>query len=152
MRTITKNKFVHSDYDIQQTFDAGIVLKWFEVKSIKTWHINITDSIVRIIHNQAVITNMDVPLYKKTSADMVPWYQPKGRRILLMHRNEIGKLTLQTRKNGLTLVPIELYEDHKHRIKLKLGLGKLRKKIEKKQILKEKDIDRQARRDIRSLR
>lgn len=153
MRIISKNKQALLNYDIVEKFETWIVLKWFEVKAIKTWNINIKESIVKIYNDgQIYITNMSVPLYKKTNFKIVSWYEPKGTRKLLMHKRQIRKLAERTHKTWLTMIALKIYENKKNLIKIEIWLGKLRKKVEKKQILKERDVNKQAQRDIKNLR
>ena len=154
MRVITKNKHVYSDYDIQQEFEAGIVLQWYEVKSVKTSNVNIKDAIVKIDFDsrELYITNMDIPLYAKTNPDSVPWYDPKGRRKLLVNKKELAKIVAATTKTGLTIVPLEIFENRWRLIKVKIGIGKLRRKVEKKQLIKERDTARLAEKEIKHLR
>ena len=154
MRVITKNKFVHSDYEIQQEYDAGIVLKWFEVKAIKVDHVNISDAIVKLDHvtKELYITNMDIPLYSKTNPDSVPGYEAKGKRTLLVTQKELAKISAATTKTGLVIVPIQVRENKYRLIKIKIGVGRLKRKVEKKQSIKEKDMARQADKEIKHLR
>ena len=77
MKIITKNKRAYFDYEIEKNYEAWIVLKGYEVKSVKTSHVNIQDSVVRIDNHECWIYNMDIPLYEKTPNILVPNYQPK---------------------------------------------------------------------------
>ena len=152
MKILSKNKYAYLNYDIQEVYEAWIVLNWFEVKAIKTWNINIKESFVKIYSDWKIyITNMNVPLYKKTSYKIVPWYDSKRKRQLLLHKKQIQKLAERTNKTWLVLIPLKIYENRKSLIKIEIWLWKLRKKVEKKQILKERDIKRQAERDIKKL-
>lgn len=154
MRVITKNKFAYSDYDIEQEFNAGIVLQWHEVKSIKTSNINIKDAIVKLDYDtkELYITNMDIPLYAKTNPDSVPGYEAKWRRKLLVNAKELAKIAAATTKTWLTIVPLEVWESKWRIIKIKIGIGKLRKKVEKKQLIKDRDTARLADKEIKNLR
>ncbi len=149
MKILAKNKRAYFDYDIEQTYDAGLVLLWHEVKACKIDHCTITEWIIRYDEKQRslLLINMDIPLYSKTQQSLVPGYIPKHPRQLLLNQREITRLVASTKKTGLTLVPLELFEASNRRIKIKIGLAKLRKKIEKKQILKEKDIEKAIRRN-----
>lgn len=151
MRILAKNKRAYFDYDIEQTYDAGIVLAWHEVKACKIDHCTITEWIIRYDEKtrSLMLVNMDIPLYSKTQQSLVPGYIPKHPRQLLLNQREITRLVASTKKTGLTIIPLELFEASNRRIKVKIGLAKLRKKVEKKQILKEKDIDKQMKREIR---
>lgn len=154
MRVITKNKFAYSDYDIQQEYEAGIVLQWYEVKSIKTSNINIKDAIVKVDYDakELYITNMDIPLYAKTSPDRVPWYEAKWRRKLLVNKKELAKIVAATTKTWLVIVPLEVFENRWRLIKIKIGIGKLKRKVEKKQAIKERDTARLAEKEMKHLR
>lgn len=151
MKLITKNRHVYHDYTIDKEFDVGIVLRWHEVKSIKGSHVNIKDAFIRIEEKELRILNMDVPLYEKTSPILVPGYQPKGKRKLLITKKELSKISALTDKPGYTVIPLELFITKNWFIKLKIGVGKLMRKVEKKQILKEKDIKKQMDRDMKYL-
>ena len=151
MKIITKNKRAYFDYDIKETIDAGIVLKWYEVKSIKSGKVNITDAIVKIRNWEAFITNMDIPLYEKTNPALVPGYKPKGERKLLLTKKQIQRLAERTHKTWLVLKPLEVFITKNWKIKIKLGLAKLKKKIEKRQIIKERDMKRQMMREMKEM-
>ena len=151
MKTLARNKRAYFDYDIEQTRDAGIILTWHEVKACKMDHCTITEWIIRYDEKirSLLLINMDIPLYSKTQQSLVPWYIPKHPRVLLLSQKEITRLVTSTKKTGLTIIPLELFEASNRRIKIKIGLAKIRKKVEKKQILKEKDIDQQMRKEAR---
>lgn len=151
MKSISKNKRAYHDYEIDKDYDVGIVLKWHEVKSIKQSHVNIKDAFVRIEDKELYILNMDVPLYEKTAHVLVPGYQPKGKRKLLITKKELNKISALTDKPGNVVIPLEIYVDKNNRIKLKIGVAKLMRKVEKKQVLKEKDIKKQMDREIKHL-
>ena len=91
MQFITKNKRAYFDYEIEKEYEAGIVLKWHEVKAIKTSHVNIQDAAIVIENRELWIYNMDIPLYEKTSPALVPHYRQKWKRKLLLNKNEITK-------------------------------------------------------------
>ena len=95
---------------------------------------------------------MDVPLYARTSPVLAPWYQAKGRRKLLITKIELRKIASALDKSGTILIPLEVFISKRGLIKLTIGVGKLMRKVEKKQILKEKDMKRQMDRDIKSLK
>lgn len=152
MKIISKNKRAYSDYAFEKDYEVWIVLKWHEVKSIKMSQVNIKDAIVRIDNKELRIIWMDIPLYEKTSHALVWWYQSKWRRKLLINKKELAKISALTDKAGNTIIPLEIYLTLKWLIKLKIWVGKLMRKIEKKQVLKEKDIKKQMDRDIKSMR
>lgn len=152
MKIISKNKRAYSDYTFEKDYEVWIVLKWHEVKSIKMSQVNIKDAIVRLENKELWIVGMDIPLYQKTSPILVVWYQPKWRRKLLVNKKELAKISALTDKSGNTIIPLEIYLNLKWLIKIKIWIWKLMRKVEKKQILKEKDIKKQMDRDIKSMR
>lgn len=151
MKIISKNKRAYHDYSFEKDYETWIILKWHEVKSIKAWQVNIKDSIIRIENKWLRIIWMDVPLYQKTSPILVVGYQQKGRRKLLVNARELAKISAMMDKSGSIIIPLEIYLNKKWLIKLKIWVWKLMRKIEKKQILKEKDIKKQMDRDIKSM-
>lgn len=151
MKTISKNKHAYHDYQIDKDYEVWIILKWHEVKSIKTSHVNIKDSIIRLNNKELWIMNMDVPLYEKTSHALVPGYEPKGKRKILITKKELAKISAALDKSWTVIIPLEIYINKRGLIKIKIWLGKLMRQIEKKQILKEKDIKKQMDREIKHL-
>ena len=95
---------------------------------------------------------MDIPLYEKTAPVLAPAYQAKGKRKLLLNKREIAKIAAALDKPWMVLLALEVGIARGGFIKLKLWLGKLYKKVEKKQILKEKDIKKQMDRDAKNYR
>lgn len=150
MKILAKNKRAYHDYAIEDTYSAGIILQWHEVKSIKIQSVNITDASASVMDGALWLYGMDVPFYKKTSPIIVPNYDSKRKRKLLINQKELAKIAAATDRKGMTLVPLEVFLTIRWLIKIKLWLGKLLKKVEKKQILKEKDIDRQMKREVKN--
>ena len=93
---------------------------------------------------------MDIPLYGKASPLFVPNYEPKAKRKLLVHKKELAKISSMLDK-GYVMLPLEVYFNKRGLVKINVGMGKRLKKVEKKQILKEKDMDRQMKKDIKNL-
>lgn len=149
MKIIAKSKKAYLNYDITDIYDCGIVLQWHEVKAIKTQHCNISHAFSRIIGSELWIYNMDIPLYEKTSPQTVPGYDPQQNRKLLVKQKELAKISAAMDKKGIIPVPLTVYLDKRWRVKIKIWMGKLRKKVEKKQYLKEKSLDRQAKKDMK---
>ena len=152
MKLISKNRRAYSDYQIDKEYEVWIILKWYEVKSIKLSHVNIKDSIVRLEDKELRILNMDVPLYEKTSHALVPGYQSKGKRKLLVTKKELAKISSALDKSWTTIIPLEIFINKRWLIKLKIWVGKLMRKVEKKQVLKERDIKKQMDREMKNIR
>mgnify|MGYP001602086390 CR=1 FL=1 len=144
---IATNKRVYFDYEILETYEAGIELLGFEVKSIKTGRINLAGTYVVIRDNQAWLLNADIPPYqpKNTPLD----YDPKRTRRLLLQKSEIKNLIGRTQERGLTLIPLKVYtKGRQQRIKLEIGLAKSRKKRDKRELIKKRDIEREIGRNL----
>jgi len=95
---------------------------------------------------------MDIPLYEKTAHILVPGYQPKGKRKLLITKKELAKISAELDKSGTVIIPLEIYINNKNLIKIKIGVAKLMRKVEKKQVLKERDIKTEMDREIKRMR
>jgi len=150
-KTIKKNKKAYLDYEIIESFIFWIKLKGFEVKQIRTWNIDLRNAFCHIQNQELYIHELNIPLYEKTSSTLVIWYDPKRKRKLLATRKEIQKITERTHKTWFTIIALEVGQTKKY-IKVKCALSKLRRNIEKKQIIKEKDISMQMQKDIKNLK
>lgn len=151
MKIISTNKRVLHDYEVIDKFTAGLVLKWYEVKSIKAGYVNITNAWVKIADGAAWLVEMDIPLYKKTSLKQIGNYEAKWIRKLLLSKREINKLAEKTHKTWNTIKIIDIFVGQRGYIKLTIALAKLMNKVNKKNILKEKDQIRDADREIKQL-
>jgi len=151
MKVISTNRRAYHDYEFEKEYDVGIVLKWFEVKSIKSSQLNIKDAIVRVADGELRIYNMDIPLYGKTSPALIPGYEAKGKRKLLITKKELAKLSAKTDNTGYVIIPLEVFLSKTGLVKIKIWVGRLMRKVEKKQVLKEKDIKRQMDREMKHL-
>jgi len=142
---ISTNKRAYFDYEILETYEAGIELRGFEVKSIKTGRINLAGSYVIIRDNQARLLNADIPAYQPKN--MPVDYDPKRSRRLLLNKSEIKNLIGRVQERGLTLVPLRVYTKGKAgKIKIEIGLGKSRKKADKRQLIKKREVEREIKR------
>ncbi len=146
MSVLAVNKRASFDYDISEKFEAGLVLRGFEVKSVKTGHISLKGSFVTVKQNELFLTNANIPLYKHAGA--IANYDPTRPRKLMLHRAEIARLIGKSRVEGLTLVPIQIYTK-RGLLKLEFGIGKGRKKVDKRQVIKKRESDRQISRALK---
>ena len=138
--TIATNKRAFFDYQILETYEAGIELKGYEVKSIKNGRINLAGSYAVLKNNQVWLINADVPPYqpKNTPSD----YDPKRSRRLLLRKTEIKGLIGQIQEKGLTLVPLKVYTKNR-KIKIEIGLAKSRKKVDKRELIKKREYKKE---------
>ncbi len=144
---ITTNKRAYFDHEILETFEAGIELKGFEVKSIKNGRINVAGSYVVLRESQFWLLGTDIPAYQPKNAPED--YDSKRTRRLLLKNNEIKELIGRTQEKGLTLLPLKVYTKGKSNlIKIEIGLAKSRKKADKRELLKKRDAMREIRNEI----
>ena len=139
---ITTNKRAYFDYNILEAYEAGIELKGFEVKSIKTGRINLAGAYAIIRDNQAWLINADIPAYQPKNAPID--YDSKRTRRLLLKKSEIKNLIGSIAKKGLTLMPLKVYTKNR-KVKIEIGLGKSRKKKDKRELIKKREAKREMR-------
>lgn len=134
-----RNKKASFNYEIVDTFEAGIVLTGAEVKSIKSGRATLSDGYVKIVGGELWLVNADIPKYKYDgSMD----YDPKRSRKLLVKSKELVKIESELKQHNYTLIPVSVYTT-RGKIKVEVGFGKGRKKHEKKAREKQKDMDRE---------
>lgn len=140
------NKRAFYDYEITDRFEAGINLIGSEVKAVKLEHADLTSSYVRILGSEAYLINAKIFPYKYARPEN---YQEDRTRKLLLHKKEIISLKNKTDGANMSLVPISFY-DKNGLIKLEIGVGKGKKKFDKKEAKKRADIDREIEREMSS--
>jgi SsrA-binding protein len=139
------NPKANFDYEIIETIEAGLVLKGSEVKSIKKGQASIKGAYVKIINNQAWLIGANIPPYQP--ANTPDDYDPQANRVLLMSKKQIANLIGLSKSHGLTLVPLKLY-NNKSLVKLSVGIARGKKKYDKREAIKKKDIQRAKDRGI----
>lgn len=138
MSLITNAK-ARYEYDVKDTYIAGIVLTGQEVKSVRGSHGSLSGSFVRILGSEAWLVNAQIPLYKFATD---PDYDPKRMRKLLLHKKEVLTLQNQSQQKGLALVPLSIFLEA-NRIKLEFGVGRGRKSHDKRAVIKKREMDRE---------
>ena len=147
MKSLAINKRARFDYDLTDRYEAGLVLTGQEVKSIKTGHVSLKGSFVTMKNGEFYLTHASVPAYK--FAGNISNYDPTRPRKLLLKKSEINTLLGKSRSAGLTLVPIRVYTK-KRLIKLEFGVGRGKKKYDKREDIKRKESKRKLDRAIKS--
>lgn len=145
-RTISKNRVAWHDYEIGETWEAGIELTGTEVKSIRERACQISDSFCIIRQGQVYLVGVHIHPYSNGGVWNV---DPDRRRRLLMHRRQIALIDQRLRTKGNTLVPLELYFDEHNRVKLCVGLGKGKKLYDKRRDMAKRDSDREIQRALK---
>jgi SsrA-binding protein len=144
-KVIASNRRARHDYAIVDEIEAGIVLSGSEVKSLREGHVQIADAYARIINGQVWLDGMHIPPYQ--FAHGVGAHDPNRARKLLLHRREIERIAAEIKREHLTMVPLSLYFKD-GRVKVELGMGRGRKKADKRQVIAERDSQREIQRAL----
>ncbi len=147
-KLITSNRRATHDYEILETFEAGLVLLGPEVKSLRDGRANLSDSYAVLRRGEAFLVNAHVSPYEKAGRDNS---EPRRERKLLMHRAELSRLGPKLAERGFTLIPLSLYFKA-GRAKVELGLARGKKQYDKRQTLKKREQDREIERATRASR
>ena len=147
-KLITSNRRATHDYEILETFEAGLVLRGPEVKSLRDGRANLSDSYAVLRRGEAFLVNAHVSPYEKAGRDNV---DPRRERKLLMHRAELSRLGPKLAERGFTLIPLSLYFKA-GRAKVELGLARGKKQYDKRQTLKKREQEREIERATRASR
>jgi SsrA-binding protein len=142
IKIITTNRKARHDYEIVDSFEAGISLKGSEVKSLRAGKASLVDSFARIKKGELYLENCQIMAYDQASYNN---HDPRRDRKLLMHKNEIFRLIKKTEEKGLTLVALKLYFK-KGRAKVEIALARGKRQYDKKEAIKKRDLEREMRR------
>ncbi|WP_010676542.1 SsrA-binding protein SmpB [Bacillus timonensis] len=144
-KVIAQNKKANHDYFIEETYETGIVLQGTEIKSLRNGRANLKDSYARVHNGEMFLYNLHISPYEQGNRHN---HDPLRTRKLLLHRKEINKLIGLTKEEGYALVPIKIYLKNGY-AKLLLGLGRGKKKYDKREDLKKKEAKRDIERAFR---
>ena len=144
--TIAQNRRARHEYSIEDTFEAGLVLRGTEIKSVRAHKVSLADAYARIERDEAWIVGLHIAPWE--SADVRFNHEPKRARKLLLHRDEIDELLGKTKAKGLTLVPLKLYITARGKAKLELGLGKGKQLYDRRREIAERDSRREVEREL----
>jgi SsrA-binding protein len=148
MPIYAKNKKAKFDYDILDTLEAGLVLTGQEVKAIRNGQAKLTGAFVTFHKNKPVLTNAHISKYKH--AGILSDYDPEQSRALLLKKKEIDYLRGKSQEKGLTIVPLSLYTRGSH-IKVEIGIGKGKKRYDKRRTIKERESKREIARKLKEV-
>ena len=144
---IADNRKATFQYEIEDTFEAGIVLTGSEIKSIRQNKVNIRESYASAENGEIFLINCNIPRYQNS---ITTNYNPKRVRKLLLNKKEINKLFAATQKKGMTLIPTKMYFNKKGLAKIGIGIGKGRKIYDKREVKKTRDWERQKARLLKN--
>lgn len=145
-KTIAENKRALFNYQILEKFKAGIVLIGQEVKSIKNGRVNLRGSFVVLKGEEVFLIGAHVPAYQPKNAPAD--YRPQRTRKLLLTKAEIKQIIGSSRQKGLTMVPLKVYTE-KGKIKLDFAVVRGKKKGDKREIIKKREVDREIARAMK---
>ncbi len=145
-KLIAENRQARRNYEIEDTVEAGIALMGTEVKSLRAGRANIAESYAREENGEIVLVNASIPIYPPAAQFN---HEPGRKRKLLLKKREMHKLIIGVEREGRTLVPLKLYFNDRGVAKLELGLAKGRSNIDKRDVEKKRDWDRQKGRLLR---
>ncbi len=139
------NRKARYDYEILETYEAGIVLKGTEIKSIRKGSAQLKDSYAIIKNDEIFLLGMHISKYEEGNRFN---HEETRTRKLLLHKKEIRKLRIKIDLDGFTLVPIKLYFE-KNKAKILLGIARGKKNFDKREAIKQRDLDREMRKNLK---
>ncbi len=145
-RTIARNRKALHDYEVIETFEAGIVLTGTEVRSLRESSCQLVDCFVVIRRDEAWLIGVHISPYVNGSYNNP---DPDRNRKLLLHRKQIAYLFQKTREKGMSIVPIKMYFDDNGRVKVEIALARGRKTYDKRQVIAKRDSQREIERALK---
>ncbi len=145
IKIITENKKARFHYEILEKYEAGLVLTGSEVKSIRNGGVNLKDSYICFVGDEAFLQKTHISEYKASSHNN---HSPERLRKILLNRREINKLMGRVQEKKLSCIPLKLYFK-KGRVKVEIGLGRGKKTYDKRQSIKKKELDREMARALK---
>ena len=148
IKIIARNRRARHDYQIEDTFEAGLVLTGTEVKSLRAGRASLNEAFAQVSGGELWLHGMHIPEYERGT-----WtnHEPRRTRKLLLHRKEIDRLASQSAERGFTIVPLSLYFSG-GRAKVELGLGRGKRTYDKRHDLAQRDAAREVDRALRRRR
>lgn len=143
--TIVNNRRARRNYDVLDSVEAGLVLTGTEIKAIREGRVNLSDAYGKPEDGEIWLVNMHIAQYSAGSRNN---HEPTRPRKLLLHKDEITRLTRQVSERGLTLVPLRLYIK-RHRAKVELAVARGRRQYDKRRAMIEREREREAMQAVR---
>ena len=143
---LVSNKKIGIDYEILETFEAGVELLGYEVKSIRNHQGSLLGSHVTVRGGEAFLIATEIPPYQEKNTP--EGYNPRRNRKLLLTKGEIEKLASLESQRGLTIMPISMYNKG-HKVKIEIAVVRGKKKFDKRQDIKRRDTDREIHREYK---
>ena len=145
-KVVANNRKAYHDYFIEEKFEAGIILRGTEVKSLRDGRANLQDSYASVDDGEVYLNHCHISPY---SHGNIMNHDPMRTRKLLLHRKEINKLLGKTQQKGLTLIPLRIYFSERGQAKIELGLAKGKKQHDRRDSIKAREAGREVERAIK---
>jgi SsrA-binding protein len=142
---VASNRKARHDYEVIDTFEAGIALLGPEVKSLRNGKASLVDGYAFVRRGEVFLANVHIGPYEKAWRENA---NPRRERKLLLHRHEISRLASKLAESGLTLIPLQLYFKN-GRAKAELGLCRGKRRYDKRQSIRQREADRDLQRALR---
>lgn len=146
VKIIAQNKKARFDYFVEEHYECGVVLEGTEVKSVKNGNVSFADSFAEIINNEVWMRNFHISEYSYSS---VFNHNPDRVKKLLVHKEEIKRLNRKIDEKGFTLIPLDIYLKQ-GLVKITLGVCKGKKQYDKRETIKERDVNRDLSREFKN--
>jgi SsrA-binding protein len=146
MKTVATNKAAYHNYEIVESLEAGISLVGSEVKSIREGRISLKESYAEIKDGEVFLVKSHISPYEAANRFN---HDPMRDRKLLLHRQEIKRLTGKIKERGFTLVPTKVFLNDKGIIKVEISLARGKRAYEKREVIKKRDLDREVRAELK---
>jgi SsrA-binding protein len=150
MHIITQNKQAYFEYEILEKIEAGIVLTGDEVKSLRAHQVSLQGSFATVHAGELYLINCKITPYTKAYTKKEE--ETSRPRKLLLHKRQLNRIIGAVAKKGVTIVPLKLYLSDRSIVKVEIGMCRHKKAVDKKQVLKERDIRRETAREIKNIR
>ena len=139
------NRVARRDYEILDTWEAGVVLRGAEVKALREAKVQLADSYARLVDGEVWVFGIGITAYSHASTQVPP--EPQRDRKLLLHRHQIDVIRDRLARERLSLVPLSMYFKGS-RVKIELALARGRKQVDKRQAIAQREADLEARREM----
>jgi len=146
MRVVATNKKAYFNYDLLENYEAGVSLVGSEVKSIRQGRVSLKDSYAEVRGGEVFLLNFHISPYEAANRFN---HDPEREKKLLLHRQEIKRLSGKIKEKGLTLVPTKVLFNDKGKVKIEIALAKGKRAYQKKEAIKERDRERELRAELK---
>jgi len=145
---VVSNRKAEFEYFLTERYEAGLVLSGTEIKSIRNHEAGLNEAYCMFMNGELFVRGMHIAHYKEGTYNN---HDEKRDRKLLLNKNEIKKLLLKVKDKGTTIIPVKLYFNERSFIKLEIAIARGKKKVDKRNSIKEKDQKREAKRSLKGM-